>query len=127
KQVYDNGWAKNGAIKNGNVYYGITLPLGQNLGGPLFFEHYSFLGLNPNGLQDAYADYKLQTKNHTLINYYYCKDIPPNFYGYSDSVWALTASNIKGGYTASSPTNDNGFIAPTAALSSIPYTPKESM
>lgn len=127
KQVYDNGWAKNGAIKNGNVYYGITLPLGQNLGGPLFFEHYSFLGLNPNGLQDAYADYKLQTKNHTLINYYYCKDNPKNFYGYSDSVWGLTASNIKGGYTASSPTNDNGFIAPTAALSSIPYTPNESM
>lgn len=127
KTAYDNGWARNGAIKNGNTYYGITLPLGQNLGGPLFFEHYSFLGLNPKGLTDAYADYELQTRNHTLINYNYCITNPNNYFGYSDSVWGLTASNIKGGYTASSPTNDKGFIAPTAAISSLPYTPAQSM
>lgn len=127
KEVYDDGWAKNGGIKNGSQYYGYTLPLGSNLGGPLFFEHYSFLGLNPNGLTDAYADYQLQTKNHTLINYSYCKANPGQYYGYSDSVWGLTASTIKDGYTASSPTNDLGFIAPTAAISSLPYTPAESM
>ncbi|MFT4093896.1 MAG: glucoamylase family protein, partial [Niabella sp.] len=127
KTVYDNGWARNGAMKNGNQYYTYTLPLGKNLGGPLFFEHYSFLGINPNGLSDAYADYETQTKNHTLINYSYCKANPNGYYGYSDSVWGLTASDIKDGYTASAPANDLGYIAPTAAISSIPYTPDQSM
>ena len=47
--------------------------------------------------------------------------------GYSDESWGLTASDIPGGYAASSPTNDLGVIAPTAALSSFPYTPAESM
>lgn len=127
KDVYDKGWANNGAIKNGNNYYGTTLPLGENLGGPLFFAHYSFLGLKPKGLSDAYANYETQTTNHSLINYNYCKANPRGYYGYSDSVWGLTASDIKGSYTASSPANDQSFIAPTAALSSMPYTPAESM
>ncbi|MGV3530430.1 MAG: glucoamylase family protein [Flavisolibacter sp.] len=127
KVVYDEGWASNGGMKNGNSYYGIQLPLGLPLGGPLFFEHYSFLGINPNGLTDQYADYEKQTKNHTLINYQYCKANPKNYYGYSDQSWGLTASDIPNGYTASSPTNDVGVIAPTAALSSFPYTPTESM
>ena len=127
KIVYDEGWARGGAMKNGKLFYNYTLPLGQDFGGPLFFSHYSFLGLNPNGLSDTYANYEQQTKNHAFINYSYCKTNPKGFYGYSDSVWGLTASNIKGGYTASAPTNDRGFIAPTAAISSIPYTPNESM
>lgn len=127
--VYTNGWASNGnsGFINGNTYFGLQLPLGPNLGGPLFFEHYSFLGINPNGLTDTYANYATQTKNHTLINYNYCVSNPRNFYGYSDSCWGLTASDIRNGYTASSPTNDVGVIAPTAALASFPYTPTESM
>ena len=127
KSVYDNGWAQNGAMKNNNTYYGYQLPLGSASGGPLFFAHYSFMGINPNGLNDVYANYATQTKNHTLINYNYCKTNPNGYYGYSDSVWGLTASDIPSGYTASSPTNDVGVIAPTAALSSFPYTPTESM
>jgi hypothetical protein len=127
KIVYDNGWAQNGAIKNNNTYYGYVLPLGPNLGGPLFFEHYSFLGIDPNGLSDAYANYQAQTASHTKINYEYCKANPKNYYGYSDQCWGLTASDIPSGYSASSPTNDLGVIAPTAALSSFPYTPAESM
>ncbi len=127
KSVYDNGWAGNGSMANGNNYYGYALPLGPAGGGPLFFSQYSFLGINPNGLTDAYANYATQTKNHTLINYNYCKLNPLNFYGYSDSCWGLTASDIQNGYTASSPTNDVSVIAPTAAISSLPYTPAESM
>ncbi|HLG39912.1 MAG TPA: glucoamylase family protein [Chitinophagaceae bacterium] len=127
KAVYDSGYARNGAMVNNASYYGYQLPLGPNLGGPLFFEHYSFLGIKPNGLSDAYANYQTQTVNHSLINYNYCKANPANQYGYSDSVWGLTASDIPNGYTASSPTNDVGVIAPTAAISSIPYTPAESM
>ena len=125
--VYTSGWAGSSGFVNGNTYYGYQLPLGPILGGPLFFEHYSFLGINPNGLNDTYANYQSQTKNHTLINYNYCKINPLNYYGYSDSVWGLTASDIPNGYSTSSPTNDLGVIAPTAALSSFPYTPTESM
>lgn len=127
KSVYDNGWASNGGMKNGNTYYGHVLPLGPAQGGPLFFSHYSFLGINPKNLTDAYADYWQQNTNHALINYNYVKSNPKNYFGYSDSVWGLTASDIQNGYTASSPTNDVGVIAPTAALSSFPYTPDQSM
>ncbi|GGI27393.1 glucoamylase family protein [Pedobacter mendelii] len=127
KTVYDSGWAQNGAMKNGNTYYGVQLPLGPANGGPLFFSHYSFMGINPKGLTDAYANYETQTKAHTLINYNYCKANPSGFYGYGENCWGLTASDIKNGYTASAPGNDVGVIAPTAALSSFPYTPTESM
>ena len=128
-KVYENGWANNGAIRNGATYYGYTLPLGPALGGPLFFEHYSFMGIDPNGLTDQYADYGLQTKNHSLINYEYCKDNPLGYYGYSDSCWGLTASDSYPpiNYSAHAPDNDKGVITPTAALSSFPYTPNESM
>ena len=127
KDVYDNGWANNGSIKNGSSYYGITLPLGASYGGPLFLEHYSFLGINPTGLTDAYANYQTQTSAHTQINYNYCVADPKQFYGYSNACWGLTASDISNGYTASSPTNDAGYIAPTAAISSLPYTPTQSL
>jgi hypothetical protein len=127
KIVYDNGWAGNGSMKNGNSYNNIILPLGPAYGGPLFFEHYSFMAINPKGLTDAYANYEEQTKAHTLINYNYCINNPKGYYGYSKICWGLTASDIASGYTASSPTNDVGVIAPTAAISSLPYTPVESL
>jgi hypothetical protein len=127
KVVYDNGWALNGAIKNGNAYYGVQLPLGPARGGPLFFAHYSFLGINPNGLSDTYASYDVQNKAHALINYNYCVANPNSNNGYSANCWGLTASDIENGYTASSPTNDVGVIAPTAAIASLPYTPTQSM
>jgi hypothetical protein len=127
KIVYDNGWAGNGSMKNGNTYYGVQLPLGPAEGGPLFFAHYSFLGINPNGLSDAYASYDVQNKAHAMINYNYCVANPNNYYGYSANCWGLTASDIANGYTASSPTNDVGVIAPTAAIASLPYTPTQSL
>ena len=127
KIVYDNGWASNGAMANGNNYLGYQLPLGPAYGGPLFFAHYSFMGINPNQLTDAYANYFTQNRNHTLINYQYCVNNPKGYTGYSDSCWGLTASDDINGYMAHSPTNDNGVISPTAALSSFPYTPAESM
>lgn len=127
KAVYTNGWAVNGGIKNGNTYYGVKLPLGPAYGGPLFFAHYSFIGINPNGLTDAYASYDVQNLAHSMINYNYCVANPNNNLGYSADCWGLTASDIQNGYTASSPTNDVGVIAPTAAISSMPYTPTQSL
>jgi hypothetical protein len=129
KEVYDNGWARNGAYPmiNNKTFYNIQLPLGSDYGGPLFFSHYSFLGLDPRNLSDQYANYWDQNVAHTQINRSYCVTNPRRFQGYSANCWGLTASDIQGGYTASSPTNDRGVIAPTAAISSIPYTPEESM
>ncbi|GHN02739.1 hypothetical protein WSM22_42280 [Cytophagales bacterium WSM2-2] len=125
-QVYQQGWAMNGNIKNGKKFYGHDLPLGQDYGGPLFFTHYSFLGFDPH-TQDQYANYWTQNTNHALINHDYCVANPRNFGGYSDESWGLTASDNPNGYNAQSPTNDNGTISPTAAISSMPYTPAESM
>lgn len=127
KNVYEKGWARNGEIRNNGTYYGYTLPLGEAYGGPLFFAHYSFLGLNPNGLKDSYADYWEQNTHHAMIHYEYCRKNPSGYYGYSADCWGLTASDGNNGYNAHSPTNDKGVIAPTAALSSMPYTPEQSM
>lgn len=127
KTVYTEGWARNGAIRNGTAYYNIALPLGTHWGGPLFFSHYSFLGLDPRNLTDQYAHYGEQNTAHAKINYNYCVANPKAYVGYGSQCWGLSASDISGGYAASSPTNDLGTIAPTAALASMPYTPEESM
>ncbi len=125
--VYHEGWAKSDFFINGKEFYGIKLPLGFDYGGPLFFSHYSFLGLDPRGLKDRYADYWEQNVNHTLINRAYCIDNPKKFTGYGEMCWGLTASDNHEGYNAHSPTNDLGVITPTAALSAFPYTPQYSM
>jgi hypothetical protein len=125
--VYHEGWASSGTIANGKTFYGINLPLGSDYGGPLFFTHYSFLGLDPRNLRDTYANYWDQNVNHTLINHHYAEDNPKNFVGFSDVNWGLTASDNHVGYSAHSPTNDLGIITPTAAVSSLPYAPDESM
>ncbi|MDB5111306.1 MAG: hypothetical protein JWR67_2420 [Mucilaginibacter sp.] len=127
KDVYYNGWTQSDFFKNGKTFYGHVLPLGFDFGGPLFYSQYSFMGLNPKGLKDRNADYWDQNMNQTLINHDYCVDNPKKFKGYGPNCWGLTASDINGGYTASSPTNDVGVIAPTAALSAIPYTPEYSI
>jgi hypothetical protein len=125
--VYHHGFARDGEIINGSEYYGIKLPLGEELGGPLFFAHYSFLGLDPRNLRDRYADYWEQNVNHTLINRQYCIENPKHYKGYSAQCWGLTACDNQQFYSAHSPTNDLGVIAPTAAISSIPYTPEYSL
>jgi hypothetical protein len=127
REVYHRGWTQSNFFKNGKTYYGYTLPLGFDYGGPLFFSHYSFLGLDPRGLKDQYADYWEQNRNHTLINYSYSVTNPKHFKGYGENAWGLTASDTYNGYDAHSPTNDNGTITPTAALSAFPYTPEKSM
>lgn len=127
EDVYHRGWAMGRNFKNDREFYDLKLPLGPDYGGPLFFSHYSFLGLNPMGLQDRYANYQVQNTNHTLINYRYCVDNPKKFKGYGENSWGLTASDTYNGYNAHSPTNDFGTITPTAALSAFPYSPDKSM
>jgi hypothetical protein len=126
-RVYHRGFAQGPAFVNGRRYDGITLPLGPDGGGPLFFAHYSFLGIDPRGLRDRYADYWQQNRAHTLINRAYCIANPKGFAGYGADCWGLTASDSIDGYVGHSPTDDRGVITPSAALSSYPYTPRHSL
>lgn len=124
-EVYHRGFASGRAFLNGRHWHGIELPLGPKYGGPLFFAHYSFLGLDPRGLSDRYADYGEQCVRHVQINRQHCLVNPDKHRGYGSDCWGLTASDDPRGYDAHSPDNDNGTISPTAAASSLPYAPKE--
>lgn len=126
-EIYRGCWTTGRQFSNGESFYDIPLPLGPRLGGPLFFAHYSFLGLDPAGLRDRYADYWTQNRHHTLINRAYCVENPKGFQGYGENCWGLTASDNPGGYAAHRPGTDDGTITPSAALSSMPYTPDESL
>jgi hypothetical protein len=125
--VYHRGFAAGRTFLNGKRYYDIELSLGMPFGGPLFFAHYSFCGLDPRGLKDKYADYWELNQRHVAINRAHCLENPNNYKGYGPLCWGLTASDDPDGYSAHAPDNDNGTISPTAALSSLPYAPREVM
>ncbi|MDB5491650.1 MAG: beta-glucosidase [Micavibrio sp.] len=125
--IYKDSWSKGREFKNGNIYGSLSLPLGPVKGGPLFFTHYSFMGLDPRGLKDGHADYWQQNLSHVLINRAHCIENPGQYKGYGVNCWGLTASDSTRKYDAHSPTNDHGVITPTAALASFPYTPEYAM
>jgi hypothetical protein len=135
-KVYHEGWARSGGIVSSKTKYNIPLVVKHNgaeeYGGPLFWAHYSYVGLDPNQLTDQYANYWELNVNQVKIDYEYCVENPKKFGGYGPDYWGLTASYSRNpdgsvGYNAHFPTNDVGVISPTAAISSIVYTPKESM
>jgi hypothetical protein len=132
-EVYHEGWGRNGEIKDTVTTYGQTLTMEHHgapkYGGPLFWAHYSYLGLDPRGLKDRYADYWSHNKAHTLINRAWCVENPLKYKGYGPQSWGLTSSYSMRGYAGHAPgeKRDLGVIAPTAALSSMPYTPEYSM
>lgn len=128
--LYHTGWAAQNYL-NANSYYGFPLEVGGFRGGPLFFSHYSYLGFDPRGIRDQYTNYFHRNTYHTLINRAHCIANPYQRVGYSEECWGLTASDDPFvGYLAHEPGSaqlDNGTIAPTAALSSMPYTPSQSL
>lgn len=131
-EVYHQGWALGGKIANDTTYYGIRTVLNyfehDNAPiGPLFWAHYSYLGLNPKGLKDTYANYWDLVHNHAIIHYKYALDNPLKYKGYGKNQWGLTSSYSINGYAGHRPGEDLGVISPTAALSSMPYTPTESL
>lgn len=131
-EVYHEGWARNGTLSTDRVYLGYETVLdhyetNDSPVGPLFWAHYSYLGLNPTNLKDRYADYWKLNQNHALIHYTHSVNNPNNFEGYGENMWGLTSSYSMKGYAGHRPDTDIGVISPTAALSSFPYTPEESM
>lgn len=131
-QDYRSNWGKTldgSHYKNGNTYFGIELPVGVSNGGPLFFVHYSYFGLNPHKVTDKYVNYFENNKRIAQINQRYCIENPKNHQGYGEDFWGLTASDGSSRYSANEPNvaNDEGKMTPTGALSSFPYTPDASM
>lgn len=131
-EVYHEGWAQNGKIKSPSEHFGYELQLhhiGAPNGGPLFWAHYSYLGLDPHGLKDEYADYWKENTDQTLINYSWCVENRLHYKGYGPDSWGLTSSYSIKGYSGHAPSEerDLGVLAPTAAISSIPYTPEKSI
>ncbi|WP_304129772.1 glucoamylase family protein [Ignavibacterium album] len=121
------GWASQPYYVNGRTFYGYKIFVGWDYGGPLFFSHYSFLGFDPRNKKDMFCNYFVNNRNITLIHKAYCTANPGGWTGYNENCWGLTASDDPTGYRVHEPTNDNGTISPTAALSSMPYTPNESI
>jgi len=132
-EVYHEGWARNGHIKNRAPNppelekKGVRIPLGAPWGGPAFLVQYSFLFLDPRGLSDKYADYWQQAVNYTHANYLYCVEKADKSFRYGPTCWGLTASNGPNGYHAFSPSDDDGTIAPTAAIGSMPFLPQHCL
>lgn len=128
---YHKGWARSGGIKSTAKPFGYALELKHNgaeqMGGPLFWAQYSYIGLDPRNLSDQYANYWNVVQNHALSDYEYCVRNPKGYKGYGKKCWGLTASYSVDGYSAHAPNNDLGVITPTAALSSFSYTPEQSM
>ncbi|MGH9398402.1 MAG: glucoamylase family protein, partial [Terriglobia bacterium] len=114
---------------NENSYYGIKLDVGVGPGGPLFFTHYSYMGFDPRGMRDRYADYFENNRNIARINHAYCIANPGGYKGYGPRCWGLTASDGPSGYMPHEPDPkmDDGTMTPTGALASFPYTPEFSM
>jgi hypothetical protein len=131
-EVYHEGWARGGDIVSDNEKYGFPLIVKHNFaeeyGGPLFWSHYSFVGLDPRNLEDTYANYWQVNRNHTLINRSWCIENANEFLGYGEDCWGLTSSYSPSGYSAHAPgaKRDIGVITPSAALSAFPYTPEYS-
>lgn len=130
--AYHKGWARNGDIMNDTTFMGYETILDHyetedDPVGPLFWAHYSYLGLDPRDLKDEYADYWKLNQHHALIHYTYSVENPKGYKGYGKNCWGFSSSYSPDGYAAHTPSNDLGVISPTAALASFPYTPEHSM
>lgn len=132
--LYYSGWSSEGnpARHFGvlSMMYGITLTVADPSGttGPLFFTHYSFMGYDPRGVRDKYADYFENNRNMSLIQQRYAIENPHHFVGYGANAWGMSAVTGPHGYRAfHPPTTDDGTLAPTAAMGAYAYTPEASL
>jgi len=132
-QSYREGWSgttDGNHYRNGKSYFGIPLDVGVGTGGPLFFAHYSYIGVDPHQLHDKFTSSYFQNfRNMALINHAYCIANPKHQVGYGAGAWGLTASDGPSDYVPHAPddAHDTGTLTPTGALASFPYTPAESM
>jgi hypothetical protein len=115
---------------------------------PLFGHQYSQIFIDFRGIRDApmraaALDYFENSRRATYANRAYCTANPMRWRGYSDTIWGLSACDGPGdfrrsyngaqrnffGYAARGPIDepdgrDDGTLAPTAALGSLPFAPE---
>jgi hypothetical protein len=111
---------------------------------PLFGHQYSHVWVDFRGIRDAPMraagfDYFENSRRATFADRAYCIANPMRWDGYSRDLWGLTACDGPGdgivrqgritGYSARGPLGqpdgyDDGTLAPTAALSSLPFAPE---
>jgi hypothetical protein len=115
---------------------------------PLFGHQYSHIWIDFRAIYDAPMraagfDYFENSRRATYANRAYCGANPMRWDGYSDRIWGLTACDGPGnftlpfkgeqrtfyGYAARGPLGqpdgrDDGTLAPTAALGSLPFAPE---
>jgi hypothetical protein len=117
---------------------------------PLFGHQFSHVWIDFRGIRDEVTrahdlDYFENSRRATLAQHAYAVDNPNHYRGYGDHVWGLSACDgpmdatitIDGrrrkfyGYAARGATmgdiRDDGTITPTAAISSIVFTPELSI
>ena len=128
--IYETCFKDSPIYFNGKEYYGIKLDLGMEYGGPLFFAHYSFLGLDPRALTVDSINMYERNRAHALIQQRYAIDNPKKHKDLGANLWGFTSSDDPlVGYCSHHPgtQDENGTVSPTAAISSIVYTPEESL
>ncbi len=126
---YRQGWSRTtdgDHFTNGHTYYGIKLEVGEGNGSDLFFTHFSFMGFDPRDKRDRYTNYFANNRAIALIQQAYSIENPLKFAGYGADCWGRSAGVNSGGGRAL-PRDDNGTINIMASLSSMPYTPAESL
>jgi hypothetical protein len=115
---------------------------------PMFGHQYSHIFIDFRGIRDAAMreagfDYFENSRRETYAQRAYAIANPMRWRGYSDKIWGITACDGPGfaqlpylgekrtffGYAARGPIDepdgrDDGTIAPTAALGSLPFAPE---
>jgi hypothetical protein len=134
-QVWTNGYSGKWRESYGQEH--LTFP-------PLFGHQYSHIWIDFRGIKDEYMrgrgiDYFENSRRATLAQRAYAIANPQGWKGYNEEIWGLTACDGPAdveldfggrrrtfrGYSARGPdANDDGTLAPTAAISSIPFAPE---
>jgi hypothetical protein len=122
---YWEGW-ESSRYGEQRTQFGISLELAHNITPPLFWTHYSYLGFDPRQLTFNDRSYFEHFRDFCLVQVRYAQSKSNVFQGYGP-LWGITASRGPDGYRAFAPgPRDNGTLAPTAALASMPYVPDDS-
>lgn len=126
-KCYTTGW-QHDRYGVSREHFGIRMELNHGIGPPLFFAHYSYLGLDPRTISYKGRTYFTHFRDFCRVQVLYARSRRDEF-DYYGRVWGFTSSMDPGGYSNHRPgsANDNGTIAPTASIASMPYLPAESL
>ena len=89
--LYSSCWTSPSSYSNLGSFYGIRQWVGPDYGGPLFWEHYSFLGMDPRNLSDGYCNYFQNSRKIGLIHQQHAIHNPNGHVGYGSNSWGFKA------------------------------------